>query len=494
MSPASSLHCWIYFIYGLTFFSMGLAILLEVSRGPDSHLRNALRPLAAFGLLHGLHEWLEMFGEVGRLPLQGADPLAWPAIRLALLAFSFLSLSAFGAALFSQERSWRRVSLLVPLVHAAVWGLGVLALRGRYPPGGELLAAGEAWTRYVLGIVAPLLASAGLIVQQRDFRSSGMAQFGRDSLWAALGFGWYGLVGQIFVPSSSMPPSNVLNQELFYESFGFPIQIVRAGAALVAAVFVMRFLRAFEVEIRQQMEELRAARVREAERREQLRGEMLRRVVAAQEAERRRVARELHDETGQALTAIGMGLRAVERLLDPEGAKARQNLRRLEGLVEGGLEELQRIIADLRPTHLDDLGLPAALRWYAGEIEDRTGLPIAVKVEGEIRSLESPVSTALFRIVQEGLTNIFKHARATEARISVQFGGEFVELEILDDGQGFDRDEMALVGYRCWGLMGMEERAALLDGTMQLDTRPGEGTCLRVRIPYKKGDATHDDD
>ncbi len=483
---AGSGFFWVFFFYGLTFFSMGLAILLEIGRGSDSHLRNALRPLAAFGLLHGLHEWLEMFGALGNLPLQDAAPLAWPAVRLGLLAFSFLSLTAFGAAVLSQRSWWRRLSLLFPLVQAGIWGVGVLVLRGHYPAGEVLLSAGEAWTRYVLGVLSGLVASVGLVMQQRTFRRAGLVQFGRDSLWAAVGFGWYGLIGQLFVGRSPLPPSTVINDELFLALSGIPIQLVRAGAGLVAAVFVMRFLRAFEVEVQQQIEELRAARLEEAERREQLRGELLRRVVAAQEAERKRVARELHDDTGQALTAIGLGLRGVGRSIDADSSKAKGHLLELELLVEQALEELQRMIGDLRPSHLDDLGLPAALRWYAKEIEDRADLPVDVKVLGEPRSLDPPVSTALFRIAQEALINVLKHAAASRVEVTLFFAAKAVSLEVKDDGRGFDRRAVAGAGGTAWGLVGMEERATLLGGEMELESQPGEGTCVRVSIPYRE--------
>lgn len=481
---SNNVHCWIFFLYGLTFFSMGLAILLEVGRGEESQLQHALRPLAAFGLLHGIHEWLVMFGSVGRLPLQAADPLVWPALQLGLLAFSFLSLSAFGAALLSQRPWWQRVSLLVPLVQAVAWGVGAMVLRGQYPPGEVLLAAGEAWTRYVLGVVSALIASAGLIVQQRTFRRAGLVQFGRDSLWAAVGFGWYGLVGQLFVRRSPLAPSSVLNDELFLSLFGLPIQVVRAAAGLVAAFFVMRFLRAFEVEVQQQLDELRAARLQEAERREQLRGELLKRVVAAQEAERTRVARELHDDTGQALTAIGLGLRGVERKIQENSGAAGQNLDQLKSLVERALEDLQRTIADLRPSHLDDLGLPAALRWYAKEIEERSDLPVEVRVLGEPSALDPPVSTALFRIAQEALINVLKHAAASQVEVTLFFAEKAVSLEVKDDGRGFDVSDIRGAERTAWGLLGIEERASLLGGELELESEPGEGTTVRVSIPY----------
>jgi signal transduction histidine kinase len=478
---ASSL---VFFLYGLAFFSMGLAILLEGGRASDVRLRHALRPLAAFGFLHGFNEWLEMFSIMGHLPAQDPAWVAWQAFRLAILAFSFLSLAAFGSSLMAPDDRMRRLSLLVPLILAALWGFGLMVIRGRAGPGDDLLVVADVWTRYSLAVPSSLLAAAGLVAQQRRFRQAGLAQFGRDCLWAAVAFGWYGLVGQIFTQPSALPPSNVVHQELFLDLFGFPVQILRGAAAIVASVFVIRFLRAFEVEQSRQIAELQAQRLREAERREALRGELYRRVVGAQEAERQRVARELHDETGQSLTAIGMGMRSVGASLTSDPEKAQQRLRELEGLVDRSLNELQRLIGDLRPSHLDDLGLPAALRWYAGEVQGRTSLKISVEVFGEPRPLPSAVNTAIFRIAQEALTNVVRHAEAGSVRVRIRFADEGLNLQVSDDGRGFDPRPIGDRERPAWGLLGIEERATLLGGTASIRSHPGEGTQVEVAVPY----------
>jgi signal transduction histidine kinase len=484
----------IFFLYGLAFFSMGLAITLEVGRGTDARLRHALRPLAGFGLLHGIHEWLEMFLSLQVLPLQVPAALAWEGMRLAILAFSFLSLGAFGASLLAPNERWRRVSLLVPLVMAAIWGFGLMGLRTQYPVVSVLWTVADVWSRYVLGLPAALIASAGLIAQQRAFRQAGLAQFGRDSLWAAVAFAWYGLIGQTFSRVSPLFPSNVINQEMFQATFGVPIQVVRAGAAVVAALFVMRFLRSFEVETQRQIAALQSARLEEAQRRENLRGELLRRVVAAQESERQRIARELHDETGQALTAIGLGLRGISATLSPENDKGVKNLRQLESLTARSLDELQRLIADLRPSHLDDLGLPAALRWYAGEIQGRVPLEVSIRVRGKERPIPSVVKTTVFRVAQEALNNVIKHAKASNVTIRLDYAEEVVGLQVEDDGCGFDKNRIDVPDRRAWGLIGMEERASLLGGQLRVDSTPGAGTRVEVRIPYNQTPEVDNDD
>jgi signal transduction histidine kinase len=468
----------------MAFFSMGLAITLEAGRGSNARLRHGLRALALFGLIHGAHEWVEMFEQLGMLPGQDIDPVAWHTTRIAILEFSFLFLGAFGATLLPTVKNFRRASVLVPLLLATVWGVGLVLLRGYFTIETGLWDVADVWTRYVVAVPSALLACVGLIGQRRVFRQEGMPQFGRASLVAAIAFAWYGIIGQTFTRASPLPPSAVINEDLFLRLFGFPVQLLRAGAAVISAYAVIRFLRSFEVETQRKIAELQDAQLREAQRREAQRGELFRRVVSAQEAERQRIGRELHDETGQALTAIGLGLRGVSGMLRQDVDKASANLRQLEGMVARALTELQRLIADLRPSHLDDLGLPAALRWYAGEVQNRVSLPVHVEVIGEPRPIDPAVNTALFRIAQEALTNVVKHAQARHARVELAYGGAAVSVCVEDDGRGFDLFALKKSKRLAWGLVGMEERASLLRGQLDLQSKLGRGTRVEVTIPY----------
>ena len=482
----------IYFFYGLAFFSMGLLVMVEGGRSLDTRLRRALRPLAAFGLIHAANEWLEMYQGVA--VLLGQPIPAWLfGVHLAMLAFSFVSLAAFGSYLLAVSPTASRLILVVPLGLETVWVFGLFILKGHYPAP-LIWNVADVWTRYSLAIPAALLAAIGLVIQQRVFRQAGLVSFGRDALWAAVAFGWYGLIGQLFVQMTTLPPSNVINQTLFENLFGFPVQLFRAAIAVLASFFVIRFLRAFQVEIERQITSLQEARLKEAEQREAMRGELFKRVVAAQESERQRIARELHDETGQALTAIGMGLRGLAtRVENDDKGRANQTLRQLQELAAHSLDELQRLIADLRPSHLDDLGLPAALRWYAHDVQERAHLYVRVEINGKERPVASAVKTALFRIAQEALTNVVKHANARNASINLTYGPNAVRVQVTDDGRGFDARSMASSERPSWGLTGMQERATLLGGKFALSSHVGEGTKVEVSIPYQEDTEVSDE-
>jgi len=472
----------VYFLYGLAFFSMGLLVILEGNRASDMRLRKALRPLAGFGIVHGIHEWVEMFDQI-ELLLGHNQTFIPEYVRLALLAVSFVSLIAFGTYLLAYTETAQRVITLVPIGLEAIWVFGLIAFRGKYV-GEELWAVADVWTRYMLAMPGGLLAAIGLVAQQRAFRRSGMVRFGQDALWAAVAFAWYGVAGQFFVMKSPLPPSNTINQDLFLQSFGFPVQMFRAAMAIVAAFFVIRFLRAFQVESDQKIQELQEARLEESQQRELLKSELYRRIVDAQEAERQRIARDLHDETGQALTAIGMGLRGVSTALtnDRDRQQAISTLRNLESLTAGSLQELQRLIADLRPSHLDDLGLLATIRWYVNDVKARSNLDIQIIVSGEERTICPEYGTSMFRILQEALTNITKHANATLVKIHIIFEPNEMRVAVEDNGSGFEVDQNRK--RKSWGIIGMQERTTLLNGHFFLHSAPGRGTMLEIVIPY----------
>jgi two-component system sensor histidine kinase UhpB len=228
----------------------------------------------------------------------------------------------------------------------------------------------------------------------------------------------------------------------------------------------------------------------EAHERERRLSELLRQAVGAQEAERQRIARELHDSTGQSLTAVALGLRGMETMLLADPSAASEQMRELQSFCTGALRELRRIIADLRPSQLDDLGLVAAVDWYVREFEDRSDVSTKLVIKGDPFRLPSEFETVLFRIAQEALTNVARHARAAEASVLLSFEPARVHLTISDNGRGFDPAEMIqrdqLAG---WGLIGIQERALLLGGQCEIDSTPGGGTRIRVSVPVAAKEA-----
>ncbi|MCC6170104.1 MAG: GAF domain-containing sensor histidine kinase [Caldilineaceae bacterium] len=677
----------VYFFYGLAFFTLGVALALASRQESEFHFVEAIRPLSAFGLLHAAHEWVEMFQQF-RLRSTGVTPSAaeeW--LRLAVLAWSFAMLVYFAVLLLAgpSARRWPVVAVVVGA--AALWA-GASAAVGRVYgfAAPETLAAADVLARYLLGIPGALLGCWALMVQQRTFRRFDMPQFGQDLVWSATALFLYGAVGQIFVRTSPIPPSGILNSGLFLLWFGVPIQLFRALTALVLTFFMLRALQAFGVENqrrldaavqtqlaaqeraltieRQSLQETERlnqelhARARElallldlsnllaapaglssrleqalrqvvqnlgfadagmvllgtpgdaapavaaqtgfatqnplvpgaryapawelgrralqsgralcrhadgtvieidldavlvgkecwqhiiptvtialplaaqqdaigaivlarakgvtqplgladvrllsgiaqqmglsienarlyqdAQRRERVLGELLYQVVGAQEAERQRIARDLHDATGQSLSAIGLGLRGLENALAEHGLPHSVQLRAIQSFANDAMVELRRIIEDLRPPQLDELGLAPALRWYFRTFQARyPEIALRFEVQDEMARLLPEYETLLFRIVQEALTNIAKHADARNIEVGLDIAPEELMIYISDDGIGFDAE--AVMGGRSpgWGLVGIRERTQLLGGELQIRSQPGRGTDVTVRMPVR---------
>ena len=206
--------------------------------------------------------------------------------------------------------------------------------------------------------------------------------------------------------------------------------------------------------------------------------DVLRRVVRAQEQERRRLARELHDETGQALASILLGLRSAEDAPDP--AAQREAVAHLRELVVTTLHDVRRLAVELRPTALDDFGLVPALGRLAESFREGSGVELEIESRLGEERLPGEVETAVYRIVQEALTNVLKHAGAKHVSILLTRKNESVSIVIEDDGRGFRPGETGDSGL---GLAGMQERVNLLDGTLAIESSPGKGTTLVVSVP-----------
>ena len=227
----------------------------------------------------------------------------------------------------------------------------------------------------------------------------------------------------------------------------------------------------------------------EVQRKEALRGHLLKRAITAQEEERKRVARELHDAFAQTLTALIMSLEAAEGAIPTELVAVRRHLDRTRKLTAQTLQETRQLIVELRPTLLDDLGLVPAIRWYARLVLEPHDVETKIAVRGDTRCLPPEIETALFRIAQESLSNVARHAEATRVRIVVRYMPDTVSLEVADDGKGFDAgvvlDPDDPTGSL--GLMGIQERVFLAGGTLMIDSHPGTGTTIAVTIPATYG-------
>jgi signal transduction histidine kinase len=202
-----------------------------------------------------------------------------------------------------------------------------------------------------------------------------------------------------------------------------------------------------------------------------------------QEEERRKLSRELHDEVGQSMSALLVELGNLASVLPPENGALNERVQALKRLAENNVVVLRNLSLLLRPSMLDDLGLIPALKWQAREVARRSGLKIKVNAEDAADDLPDEYRTCIFRVVQEALHNVTRHAKATQATISVTRGERGVSVRIQDNGAGFQAQDKGV------GILGMEERIRHLHGSFHVESHPGGGTTIAVDLPLASSEA-----
>lgn len=203
------------------------------------------------------------------------------------------------------------------------------------------------------------------------------------------------------------------------------------------------------------------------------------------EQEQRRVARELHDELGQALTALKMDVAWLGAQLRGDQNAVAHKLGAMQEMLDGTVAATRRISADLRPLMLDDLGLVPAAEWLVQNFSERSGIRCELEIGAPDLELQDPQASALYRILQESLTNVARHANATQVDVRLDYDGGAVTLRVRDDGRGFSVNEVRK--GKSYGLLGLRERTYLLGGEVRIDSAPGKGTTIEVSVPLDHG-------
>ncbi len=473
----------IYFIYGLAFFGMGIAMALESGRSPALAEVRVLLPLSAFGLIHGTHEWMESYilqAQSLGMPL----PLWLPWLRLGFLISSFSSLMLFAHYLLQvtsphseSKRFVRSMSFI--LYASAILLSAFLTYRTMKIPWLNLL---DGLSRYLLAVPVSLMATIALQAKSRESQESDKKALTLNLGLTSLGFAIYTLT-QIFVHPLDMFPARYLNEATFLVVSGFPIQVIRTFAAVIVTIGLLRSMFNMEDERRVQFYAAQQSHLEALQQQEALRRELLAHTVHAQEEERARIARELHDETAQELSAFSLELATLRSIVKRQKA-ASAKVEHLQNISRRVSQGIYRLVHDLRPAQLDDLGLVAALRYFIGHYRTDTDINVMFKIDGDVHRLDPSLETVLFRVAQEGLTNIAKHAGTCEANVQLIFEADLIHLIVADQGQGFDAHGR-FPKSRGWGLVGMRERVESVGGDFHLISAQGAGTQIEVIVPSR---------
>ena len=531
----------VFFIYGLAFFAMGLAIAMESRRASGLHLAQGLGVLAVFGLTHGLVGWMDMLlsiprgsagpptallfheiqpvncmechgGLVAVKPSTILDPGSFlEGTKLALLVVSAVCLVQFGSKLRIVTRKdhywlkWAPVGLL------GLWTASLFVATFVSPENDPraMITIGGILARYILFVPGSVLAAVALMSQHSVFRDLQLPRIARDSVWAGVLLGLNGVISGLIVPPAPFFPASVVNYATFFALTGMPVQVVKAVIALAATFFVVRILRIFQIEYDRRLELANQERFQaqqatlEAQRRaqEQLEEwnreleerirqrtseiEQRNREVTILE-ERDRIAREMHDSLGQVLGYLSLKTLSIEKLLaGGEDARALKELQGMEQAIQGACADVRESILSLRTSPSPQGGLIPVLTEYLDKFSDQTELKTALEVQDGMEAKFAPaVEIQLLRIIQEGLTNVRKHAGARQAVVRFGSDGDRAQITVEDDGRGFEPGEVARRKEGHFGLQTMQERAEGVGGTFEIDSRPGGGTRITVTVPY----------
>ena len=217
--------------------------------------------------------------------------------------------------------------------------------------------------------------------------------------------------------------------------------------------------------------------------REQLR-ELVLRQQWDREVLRTRIAREIHDELGQSLMALNMNAYWLLHQMPEDAAHLREKIEGMIEIIVGTVRAVQRISSEMRPSMLDELGLGDAMRWYIEQFQERSGIRCQALIETGGQEIDADHATAVYRVLQEALTNILRHSDADKVAVQLRVADERLLMEIRDNGRGIDHNDVDM--SRSFGLLGMEERAGALGGTLEIQSEPGEGTRLVLSMPLQR--------
>jgi signal transduction histidine kinase len=340
---------------------------------------------------------------------------------------------------------------------------------------------------------------AGVVVEEREDRALAIPQnLERDMLWVGIGGIAVASAGAWLHGRGVVRPIRKLtaaSAKIAAGSLDEPVEVSRGDEVgqLATSFETMRVRLKESLEERRRWEGQLEERVRQ---RTQEVKSLLGKVMSAQEEERMRIARELHDDSAQELVAILAGIQAAEASLPSSPDRAKHTLAGLRPVAKRALEEMRKSIMDLRPSALDDLGLGSATRWYAESRLQPGGVTLHWESDEQPQHLPEPTAIAVFRIAQEAITNVVKHADATHVWMRLRFANSEVAIDIRDDGQGFDTESIrpSLTDARGLGMLGMKERAGLVGGTVAIESQSGDGTTVRIRAPIGPGGDDLDED
>jgi signal transduction histidine kinase len=449
----------ILFTYGQVFFLLGLAIAWQSRRHSRLDLARSLGWLGAFGLIHGLHEWGDIFIPIQAEYLSRAWVETLSMVQVCLLAFSFACLFQFGAetlrSLYPRMRAIQIVpaGLLIAWATAFLWSSQVT--RG---DAAQLIVYANIWARYLMALPGAALSGLALIQQTRHRVQAGhFVHMSRPFRVAGATLILYAVLGGLVVPAARFFPADLLNVDTVTDVLGVPPQVLRSVAGLVLVISIVRGLEIFEVEIDRRIEDIERSQI----------------LIA----ERERVSRELHDGAIQTVYTAGLIAESIRNKMDNDTLAKRMD--RVISALQHAIQDLRQFVIELEPSQTGE-GLVEGFHRLAQDPTFQSLIDMKISIDCDESEHFSPVrATHVLAITKEALANAARHAHARNVWVTATHLDGQLEVIVTDDGMGFP-DE-----YRTgFGLRNMRDRARLLGGTLQIEPMSGQGTQITLSVPW----------
>ncbi len=452
----------VFFVYGLTFFVLGLAIALQSRHASRLEIARTLPWLAAFGFAHGFHEWGEYFIPIQASYLSAGVIAALQRLRLLLLAISFAFLFEFGLRLLGSSARPQRLHWMSSALLAAWIFVAFFVLPGRFPEPSEWQHLADALARYFIGLPGGLVAALGLRRHTYSrIRALDAPHILRNMRRVGVMMGLYALLGGLIVPPIRFFPGNLLNAEAFEALLVVPAPVFRSIIGLALAIFTIRALEVFDLEVARAIE-----------------GMEQQQILAA---ERDRIARDLHDGAIQKVYTAGLLVESAHHIAEGQTLVS-ERLEKAMGVLEDAIHDLRRNLVGLQSAP-SSRGLRERLEELAQDEKIQAILDVDLEVEiPETAYLHPYRRDHILAILNEALSNVMRHANAERVTIRARQSDGWLHISVTDDGKGLP--EAYEAGY---GLRNMRDRARLLNGELTLEASPGErGTMVALKVPWSE--------
>jgi len=449
----------ILFVYGLVFFLLGFAIILQTRQSSRLDLARNLRWLAAFGITHGFYEWGDLFIPIQSQYLSEATMQALYFIHKILLAVSFICLFEFGVAVLPSSRRvrWFHWESAAVYIFWVLMAFVVFPVNSNDP---QWNRTANSLARYIIGFPGAMLAAYGLRVHTlQRIQPLNVPEIVQMFRIAGIALGVYALVGGVIAPPVDFFPGNVINTDTFTAWVGVPPLVFRSLIGMVIAFTIIRALEVFSLETDRRIEQLEQQQIINTE--------------------QERLARDLHDGAIQKVYTAGLLVESAARIAEPE-SELDKRLKRAVVALSDSILDLRRNLSELHAhTQAVQQPIPELLRNIADNPNYNTMVRITIKNEiASLKAISAMRSNHLSSILNEAIANTIRHANARNVNIETSDLGETFQIKILDDGMGLSTD--ARNGY---GLRNMRDRARLLNGN--IDFENNKGLVVTLTVPWK---------